>query len=83
MTPARFYRIADAKIKERNEEWKFMDSLNAVQCAVIANAHRGNGVQAFSPDKFRILPDRKTTTTEEIIAAMDGMTARQEGKDGK
>jgi len=78
MTPARFYRIADAKIKERNEEWKFMDSLNAVQCAVLANVNRGKDTPAFKPDAFRIFPDKKKATPEEITAAMDSMAARQE-----
>ena len=78
MTPARFYRIAEAKIKERNEEWKFMDRLNAVHCAVLANVNRGANAPAFSPDTFRIFPDRKKSTPEEIVAAMDGMAARQQ-----
>jgi len=78
MTPARFYRIADAKIKQRNEDWKFMDSLNAVQCAVIANAHRGKDTPAFKPDAFRTFSDKKKATPEEIAAAMDNMVARQE-----
>ena len=80
MTPARFYRIADAKIKQRNEEWKFMGSLNAVHCAVLANVNRGKGVPAFKPDVFRIFPDKKKASPEEIIAAMEHMTARQEVK---
>jgi hypothetical protein len=83
MTPAQFYRIADAKIEWKNKEQKFMDSLNAVQCAVIANAHRGKDTPAFNPDKFRIFPDRKEKSTpEEIAAAMDHMAARQEVKNG-
>jgi len=82
MTPARFYRIADAKIKQRNEEWKFMDSLNAVQCAVLVNINRGKNAPAFKPDAFRIFPDKTKASPEEIAAAMDGIAARQEQKHG-
>ena len=80
MSPARFYRIAEARIEERNEQWKIMDSLNAVQCTVIANAHRDKDKPAFKPDDFRIFPDKKKASPEEIIAAMEHMTARQEVK---
>ncbi len=78
MTPAKFYRIADAKTQQRNEDRKFMDRLNALHCAVLANVNRDVNTPAFSPDTFRIFPDKTIATPEEIAAAMDGLAARQQ-----
>lgn len=78
MTPAQFFRIAKAKLKERDQYLKFKDTLNAVQCALLANINRGKGVPAFKADDFRVLKEKKKTTPEEITAIMDRMAKQQQ-----
>lgn len=56
-----------------------MDLLNAVRCTLFANANRKEGAQAFTTDDFRVFPDKKRDTPEEIMATMDRLAKRQEG----
>lgn len=78
MTPAGFRTLATARIKHRDDNWRFMDLLNAVQCATLANVNRGRNTPAFSPDGFRVFPDeKKRTDPKEIMKIMDTMVKRQ------
>lgn len=71
MTPAEFYAVAQAKIGQRNEEWKFQDILNGVQCSVLANINRSAGSPPHSAEEFMIMREKKPQTPEEIARIMD------------
>lgn len=71
MTPAEFRRIADAKIQQRTEEWKFLDILNGVRCALMANINRSQSSRTYKPDDFRVMPDEKKQTPEQIMETFE------------
>jgi hypothetical protein len=65
--------IAQAKIKQRTEEWEFMDVLNGVQCSLLANINRSRDSTPYKPEDFRIMKADKRQTPEEIAQVMDRM----------
>jgi hypothetical protein len=77
MTPAEFFAIAQAKIEQRNEEWRYMDILNGVHCSVLANTHRSASTPPYKAEDFRIMKDKtERQTPEQIMAVMNGMVNR-------
>jgi hypothetical protein len=71
MTPAEFAIIAEGKIEQRNEEWKFQDILNGVRCSLLANINRSQSTAPYKAEDFRIMKDDKRQTPEEIARIMD------------
>lgn len=71
MTPAEFYEIAEAKLEQRNEEWKFRDLLNGVQCSLLANINRSEKTSPYNAEDFMIMKEKKRQTPEEIARIMD------------
>jgi hypothetical protein len=55
LNPAEFREIYDAKNKTRREEWEFLDILNGVQCALLANINRSEQREPWGIDDFRVL----------------------------
>jgi len=77
LTPAEFFQIAQAKIEQRNEEWRFQDVLNGVQCSLLANINRSSSTRPYAVEDFRVMKDKeKKQTPEEIMATFKAMEAR-------
>jgi hypothetical protein len=77
MTPAEFFAIAQAKIEQRNEEWKFQDVLNGVRCSLLANINRSSNTPAYNVEDFRVMKDKtEKQTPEEIMQVFKHMEAR-------
>lgn len=78
LTPAEFAVIARAKIRQRNEEWRFQDVLNGVRCSLLANVNRSASSRTYTPDDFRVTRDQEERKTpEQIMKAMEAMVQGQ------
>lgn len=65
-----------AKIEQRNDEWKFMDLLNGVQCSLLANINRSSTSRTYTPEDFMIMAEKKETTPEDMVKFMDTWAGR-------
>ena len=79
MTPAEFYAIAQAKIEQRNEEWRFLDILNGVQCSLLANINRSASASPYSAEDFRIMKDRTKADPDELVKKFGAWAAASRG----
>jgi hypothetical protein len=63
-TPRDFRVIVEAKIEQRDQEWKFYDVLNGKACSTLVNLHLKKGAPAYKPVDFMITK-RETETDKE------------------
>jgi hypothetical protein len=67
-TPAEFTTIMQARIKDREQIMGFLDTLNGIQCSVLANVNRGADTDPFRPVDFMITrqENEPRTSAEEM-----------------
>jgi hypothetical protein len=82
MTPAEFYAIAQARIEQRNEEWRFLDILNGVQCSLLANINRSASASPYKAEDFRIMQDKKRADPDELVRKLGAWAASQGDRRG-
>lgn len=76
MTPAEVRAVIEAKVEQRDQEWKFQDVLNGVRCSLLANINRSQDTQPFTAADFSILKQaedemKEPQSPEESMKIMD------------
>lgn len=63
-TPRDFRVQVEARIEQRDQDWKFFDVLNGKACSTLVNLHLKKGASPYKPVDFMITR-RETETIQE------------------